>query len=451
MVSANVIDEEHQRPSIAIGAGPHWIEQLFAVVTALIFWTDALKLAFPGFADEPSIVFRLTVLAIYTIVGSLIIRRSTETLRCIASSPLLGCLLFLPLLSALWSIEPGITFHRSIALLGSSAFGIYLATQVSETRVIALLGLTATLSAVMSLVLIVAVPSIGLMQDGEYEGVWRGAYEHKNAFGQMTALGAIACLIAWRFGRQPRPALFLPGLLVNLILLAGSRSLTAQLLVVACAGILFVAGPVVKIAVDHSVALLSGLIFLVFISVISAASGLEFKDLLTLLGKSATLSDRLPLWQTILPFALEKFWLGYGYEVFWLDGHYPVDIIVKKMYFNPSYSHNGLLETWLGLGALGVGTFLVVFAQFVYRSGVLLYRNPTSPIFLFSAVFIVLTIFANASEVTILQRNNIVWVLFVMFSASLSLKIRAAEAGSLRATEQTYQAPRVTPSHLDVI
>ena len=86
--------------------------------------------------------------------------------------------------------------------------------------------------------------------------VKKRAYHHKNAFGQMTALGAIVCWLAWQNTRGGGTLLFGIGLGTNLLLLAGSKSLTAQLLFIVCAGILLTAGPAIRAVADNFFVLL---------------------------------------------------------------------------------------------------------------------------------------------------------------------------------------------------
>jgi exopolysaccharide production protein ExoQ len=398
-------------------------EQGFVVATALIFWTDILSIIFPGELDAPSFPFRVTVLAIYAVVLFLLMRRPDDLLMTMRLSPALMLLLFLPLFSVLWSIQPNVSFHRGFALLGSSMFGVYLATHMHLSRSLILLGTGSTFAALISLALIVAVPAVGLMPDGEYVGVWRGAYSHKNAFGQMTALGAILCWLAWQNSRGGITLLFAIGLSTNCLLLAGSKSVSAQLLLVVCTVVLLVAGPLIRSVVNNFFVLLPFLV-IAAIGATVAHGWYDVSSLFFLIGKDATLTARVPMWSVILPFADERFWLGYGYEVFWMDGHYPVDIIVQRIKFNPVYSHNGLLELWLNLGALGIAVFSLAFMRFVYLASAMLYRVPKHPIYLLSFVFIVLMVMQNISEVTLLARNSMSWVLFVMLSVVLSLKYR---------------------------
>jgi exopolysaccharide production protein ExoQ len=405
--------------NVPVDTGLHRAEHVFAVVTALVFWTDILWLVFPGVSGAPSAMFRSTMLVLYVMIAGVLALKPLLALDALQRSPGLTALLVMPLVSVVWSIAPGETLSRSIALMGSSAFGLYLATHMSETRVLSTVAMASILAAGLSVILIFAVPTIGVMQDGEYVGVWRGAYSHKNAFGGMTALGAVVCLVAWKSARGGATALYASGFFLNLLLLAGSRSLTAQITVLGSVVVFLTAGRVVRAVYDNAIVLASS----VAVVTVLCALTLNIHDIAELLesfGKDLTFSARVPLWQLVIPFAEERFWLGYGYEAFWVDGHHAVDIITQRMRFNPIYSHNGILELWLGIGAVGVALFVGVFGRFIFNAMTLLYREPRHPIYLLSLIYSFLLILGNMSEATLLQRNSMSWILLVTLAFMLA-------------------------------
>jgi exopolysaccharide production protein ExoQ len=414
---------------------PPSVETAFVLIACLVYWTDILRLLFPGDASETSAAFRLSFFAFYGISAALIARRLDLARAAVNSALPLMMLLVLPLLSTIWSIHPQETFNRSIAVIGSSAFGLYVATQIGKKRALRLLALTATLAAVFSLFLILAIPSFGITQTEEYFGTWKGAYSHKNGFGQMTALGAITCVLAvLNFNGRDR-AIYLAGFVLNLVLLAGSKSLTAQILVVVCLSAIFTIGRFVGVIVRNAglVALLTAPLLLWFFMTFNADDMLQ---LIVLFGKDASLTSRLPMWQALMPFVDERFWLGYGYSAFWTDGTYTVAIIAQQLHFQPFYSHNGIIELWLGLGAVGVALFAVAFIRFVYLAFALLVRDATDPIYLLSFAFSIIMILQNTAESTILQRNSLSWTLFVMLSVYLSHDGRRYQASRNRANMQ---------------
>jgi exopolysaccharide production protein ExoQ len=418
------------------------VETAFVVSALLLYWTDILRLLFPGDTGEISATFRLSYFVLYGIAVALIARRWDLAWAAIKVTPLLMLFLAMPLLSTLWSINPQETFNRSIAVMGSSAFGIYVATQIGQHRTLGLLALTATIAASLSLVLIVAAPSVGITQVEEYFGTWKGAYGHKNGFGQMTALGAITCVLAaLNFAGRDR-MVFAAGFGLNLFLLAGSKSLTAQILVVVCLVAIFAIGRFVGVIVRNA-GLIALLVLPLLIWFALAFSVDDALQLIALFGKDANLSSRLPMWQSLMPFIDERFWLGFGYSAFWNDGTYTVAIITERLRFRPYYAHNGLIELWLGLGAVGVALFAAVFGRFVYLAIHLLVKDGRNPIYLLSFAFAIIMVLQNTAESTILLRNSMSWTLFVMLSVYLSVDARRRLAAP--GTASTLNKPGALP------
>ena len=67
-----------------------------------------------------------------------------------------------PFVSILWSVNPGETMERSVALLGTSLFGAYLGWRFTLGRIIFLLAIAMSIAVCLSMAMIVLVPSIGI-------------------------------------------------------------------------------------------------------------------------------------------------------------------------------------------------------------------------------------------------------------------------------------------------
>lgn len=388
------------------------IEALLVVAATFLYWNDALRQIFPG-VDNASVEFRLIHFAFYGLFCMGLVAIGTPVLTQLRQVPLLIAVLALPIFSALWSIAPAETMQRSVAVIGSSLFGIYLACRIQPLEAFRLIGTAATLSAMLSIFLIFFVPTVGLMSEGEYVNAWGGAHLHKNGLGQMTALGAIICLIVVMADGARRNWFLATGIGLNLFLLAGSRSLTSQLVFVIGVVLLITMRRFIRLLVDSAIVTAPLLIgALVFALVTLSADSLA--ELLASFGKDATMSSRLPLWQMLSGFMEGHWWLGHGYEAFWTDESYAVRIIQRKLGFRPWYSHNGFLEVWLAFGIVGlalVTAVLVVLASRIIKG---LYRDPTDPALLFGFVYVLMFLLQNAAEATILQRNTMSWALLVM-------------------------------------
>lgn len=70
-----------------------------------------------------------------------------------------------------------------------------------------------------------------------------------------------------------------------------------------------------------------------------------------LLGRDPTLTDRTEVWEDALALVSNPV-LGMGFESFWLGQR--LTILWSKWWWQPNQSHNGYIETYLNLGAVGV-------------------------------------------------------------------------------------------------
>ncbi len=421
------------------------IESCLFVAAALLYWTDILRLLFPG-TDGISATYRITHFAFYGLFVLALVRDLAGLRRALMATALLVFFLLLPLLSMLWSINPPETLQRAIAVLGSSLFGYYAATQVAGRTTLRLLGITATIAAALSLVLIFFVPSMGRMSEGEYVNVWSGAWIHKNGMGQMCGLGLLICLILVLRDGARRNWIMMSGILLNAVILAGSRSLTAQLVAIISVVLLFTVGRFVRFIFANA-ALLAILFAPTLLYLIATVSADDALKLLMSFGKDATLSSRLPLWQILLVYIEDRFWLGYGHEAFFSESHFVVQIIEQKLHFRPWYSHNGYIEIWLGLGALGFACLTALFVRFAWLAGGLIYRDDKAPLFQLCFLYVPIFLMQNTAEVTILQRNSMSWSLFVMLYVYLAL---AARQANQREIPRTGRVSVAQPSRLSI-
>jgi exopolysaccharide production protein ExoQ len=400
-----------QRETLAL-----W-ETVYILAASLNYWTDLLRLTFPG-VDSASVAFRVVHFAFYGGFAMLLMRRPAVFGDMLRQLPLLVAFLVLPLVSVLWSVNAPETMTRAIALLGSSLYALYLAAQLRPLLVLRLLAWTAALAAAISLVLIFAFPSIGLMSEGEYVNVWSGAFVHKNGLGQMTALGGIISIIVLLADGVRRNPIVVCGLALNLFLLAGSRSLTSQLVFLACVALIFTLGQCLRFVVRWWVPLALVSAPLV-VGLVATATPDHLLWVLSSTGKDATMSSRVPLWQILIGFIDDHFWLGWGYEAFFTDANFAIRVIEAKLHFKPYYSHNGYIELWLALGAVGMVMILLLFGRFAVLAVRRLYADDRNPLFLLCFVYVPVFLIQNTAEVTILQRNSMSWCLFVLLYALL--------------------------------
>lgn len=174
-----------------------------------------------------------------------------------------------------------------------------------------------------------------------------------------------------------------------------------------------------------------------------------YKPTLELLGRDATLTDRTEVWADALAL-VESPLLGAGFESFWLGDR--LKILWDKWWWQPNQAHNGYIETYLNLGAVGVGllvlliiaTFRKITARFITDFDFARFRMA----FLFVAVLY------NFTEATF-KAVHLVWTVFHLIALDVAARPLAAQlSGHTEDLElvsdddpDNLTPPDVEPSH----
>ena len=138
---------------------------------------------------------------------------------------------------------------------------------------------------------------------------------------------------------------------------------------------------------------------------------------LGLIGKEITLTGRTDIWSGLIASIQQKPWLGYGYGVYWLDPLGSSYYVRLSLEWGIPSAHNGWLDTWLSVGALGVVVFGLFFAFTTILAFDRLRKGGTET---YWVILSTIMFFAfSMSESTILQQNDLSWVMFVATSAKL--------------------------------
>jgi exopolysaccharide production protein ExoQ len=418
-------------PAVASAVSPGTVETGFAALIAGLYSCDIIRILFAG-EDGSGAMFRVVALTLYAITAFFLLPFTRTALQQALQSPFLTVLILLPLLSIAWSSSPSDTIVRSIMLIGSSLFGFYLAVRFPARALLRVYAMGAFGVAVLSLFLIIAVPSIGIEHKEPWIGAWNGAFLHKNGLGGNMALSC-GLITLYLLDREARVAWWpYLALACCLFLLFASQSVTGQVtFVISVLAVIMIRnclGLLRPILLPLTIVMLPMLVLpLIFLD------GETFAELLTSLGRDVTLSGRVPLWNAVWPFIENRFWLGYGYEAFWVESQEAMRVIEVQAKFRAYYSHNGVLEIMLAIGAVGAMIFAVVFVQFLGRMISVVNRFPTELFSSMVVIFALTFIMRNISEVAILTRHDMAWCLFI----ALSLKLR----GVIAAMRQADSAP----------
>jgi O-antigen ligase len=371
-------------------------------------------------AGDP--VTQVIWLGVYAATFFLIAMRWRQFVNFVTRDKLLLLLVAVVVLSVLWSAAPDTTLRRAVALVGTTAFGAYLATRYTLGGQLRLLASALSIAAVLSLVFGLALPSYGTSSDPLFAGDWQGIYNHKNALGSDMALAAIVFLILARDGGR-RTWLFWGGfvLAVCLIVLSDSKSALTVLLA------LLALWPVYRSLRWRYTLALPFLIFAVLLGAGIATWLVSNAEIvLGALGRDITLSGRTELWSLVWDKILERPLLGYGYSGFWLGLEGESASIWLATGSEVPAADNGFLDLWLSLGLVGVVVFVAGFSAAFLRAAVWV-RESRSSEGIWPCIFLTFVLLYSVSESVFLRQNSTLWILYV--STVLSTTSRNAPTG----------------------
>ncbi len=400
------------------------IELVLAGLTLFMFAEAFLpRLLSPQAADATgqvpeSTFLRLLWLPFYALIGLGLIAAGQAVWRVMFRSPWLVLLALLAIASALWSIDPELSFRRGIAVFATTLMGIYLAARYDWISALRLLAIVWFALMVASFISGIVTPSFGVMHE-VHPGAWSGGWSEKNALGGHAARASfLFAFLAWR--DDPHRRLWASGLAIALLLVILSKSATALLGAALGIGVLIAAWWMLK-GRRWSLALVWGGVTAIVLAVMIyvTAPGI----LLGVIGKDATLTGRTDIWVELIASIEKKPALGYGYLAFWGLDSEPRYWLQRAVDWDAPSGHNGWLDLAISLGITGVIIYAIDVAASSWRAAKL---SLTSPAGVFAIGFLAQFMLFAMSESIILAQNSILWATYVFVAAKLAME--AAEA-----------------------
>ena len=199
--------------------------------------------------------------------------------------------------------------------------------------------------------------------DSLHNGAFIGMYESKNVCASHLSFGIIiqAAYFKTMMDKRKRISSFhLLSFAIGFFLLVINTSTGAMFCVAACIFFLFTYKNMrLPFGVIYVISNIGFLIFSMTIIPI-------MEPILNALGKDATLTGRIPLWEAVIDMMMEaKTFTGYGYGHFWFDqrgidalhAHFDENSYLGQMTFG---SHNAVLELWLNAGLIGIAVLFIM-------------------------------------------------------------------------------------------
>lgn len=405
------------------------IEICFSIFT-LLFATGPLISLFRVITEgailydgDPLII--TTWFGIYLVLFFLIILRWRRFVNVAMSNKLLLLIIGLALISALWSIAPSITLGRTVTLVFTSSFGIYLASRYSFKEQLQLLAWALGIAALLSLIFVIVPPHYGIEAKGTYAGAGRGIYHSKNSLGHVMALSTIVFLfLAFSKTRYRWLSWVAFGLSFGLLLLSTAKGplvtvITVLVFMHICKALRWHYS--LRIPFLIAVVLISGVVGTLLLSNVETA--------LSAMGKDITLTGRTQLWYLLLNSGLQHPWLGYGYYGFWRGWDGPSALVWNSLLWKPSHAHNGILQLWLDLGLVGVVLFALSYIADFLKAVAWVRSTKTIEGF-WPIVCLTFMFLSNVTECLILVSHHIWWILYVAATFSMSVQSQSQQKNS---------------------
>ncbi len=143
-----------------------------------------------------------------------------------------------------------------------------------------------------------------------------------------------------------------------------------------------------------------------------------------MVGRDATLTGRTAIWQQVWVSILKHPLLGYGFSAFWQGMKGESYNVILALRFVLFHAHNGFLEIWLELGAVGLLFFGLGYVR-AWRKLLPLLVMREQKECAWMLYVLVLALFYDLDENTLLTFNGLFWVLYV--AALVNIEILAVE------------------------
>lgn len=365
---------------------------------------------------------------IYLALILLLVKYRTAVLRLLLTEKWLAVLCVWALASVAWSVEPEESLRRALALIGTTIAGLYLSLHFEPKQQLKLIAYAIGLGAIVSVVVIIAVPSVGITPDG-----MQGIYNLKNSLGRMMSLGAF-CFALLALSERRRRAVNVVMFLLCCTLLVLSRSATAVVVTMLMLSLL----PFRKLLYLRTRQLLAAGAILIPLMVAATFWIVQSsEDILQALGRNSSLSGRIPLWQLVLKSISDRPIQGYGFNAFW--NSWTGERVSDTVNWDTAvpHAHNGFLEVWLGLGLIGLALILINLSRnFLFALRVA--RSNRDVDYSWPLLLVVFTLLYNVTENSLLSVNSLPWIAYAAASYWLA---RAAREEAAAPEPQTNAEP----------
>ncbi|HEY3731135.1 MAG TPA: O-antigen ligase family protein [Steroidobacteraceae bacterium] len=384
--------------SATAGADPGWlVDTRYQKLMTLLILVLMFYMAIPATVFHPRVnndilppsMFLRTLKVTLLCAGLLIVvwRHHFALLLAREVNKFFIAYLALILTSVVWSIEPGITVTRFVAVLTVCLIcGGCVMAGWHDKRFQQIVRTAFTMLMIGSLIFGLIAPELAKEQGTgiSLEGAWRGLLGQKNGLGHASSIAVFFWVHGW-LAREVRFWKFAIGFGVSATCLLLSHSSTALMSATFSVMLLFLllrAPKQKRHYMSFIVAIFVSLILLYSLAVLDIFPGLDFllQPIIDFTGKDNTFSGRTQIWAVIREHIRLAPILGTGYGAYWI-GPLPQSpssvFLSKQSNFYPTEAHNGYLDIINDLGFVGLSFLLGYLVVFLRQSLALMKFNYT--------------------------------------------------------------------------
>jgi exopolysaccharide production protein ExoQ len=341
-------------------------------------------------------------------------------------------------LSTVWSVSAPDTARRSVALSLTTTFAVYLGVRYDPLSALKLVAIALGIDVIGSAVCAVAFPAVGVTNDADYPGAWRGLFASKNQLGAMMLIEWLALCVLY-FAERSR--IYLIGLGAAFALLLASTSKTPLFILLSLLPCLALIRRFFRVPRGFSVLLALALCVAAIVFIVGSAT---FDAILAFFGRDPTLTGRTDIWYLSWAAIQQRYWAGYGYGAFWANRWGPANDIWDALNWRVPSSHSGLLELWLGLGLFGVAVFGMLLLRSLYEILSQAARGSCEECLWRLGYFIIFVVHA-ITEPTAMDQTSVSWALFISVIVARSRIGTVARSTEARTIPPAQGASDVVP------
>lgn len=327
------------------------IGELFGAGRAFYIWQD-------------DAVVRSTFATVLFVTYVLAARRCRP--RSLLGQPFLIAFIAMGFASVMWSIEPTVSMWRMTLFTGTAVFGWYLGERYTTRELVGIVGASAAIGALLSLLAIV-VWTDKAQSTNRVLGQWSGVYVNRNLLGLAMGTGLITIPFLWEsLPRRRRPVLIaVGGLELFLLIMSGSRT---PLVALGAAGVVGLSLVIVRKATTRALKPFGGAFA---VGIVAGYIGLvvqwNWETIVRTLGRRLDLTRRTLLWLLDRYYSNMQPWKGWGFEAIW--AHPPTIGVAQEAFGRfPYSSHSGYYEVLLSTGRIGLSLFIAFLGMAGWRA-----------------------------------------------------------------------------------